>query len=109
MSIKYQKEKIMSGMSPRESRDKINEIFTLNNPGVNIDERYPDIFVWMETWHRLRSHNETLDAVCTAFAAKVKKLNVDKHVLEQKIKNQKSEIGKMAKELATLKQKDAGL
>lgn len=103
MTAKHQKDVILSGMSTKAARDKINEIFEAAEPGEKLEVKFPGIFIWAETWHRLRSRNETLEVVAQAFAEKVQRLNEEKHKMGERIHTQRLEMVKRLAEIDALK------
>jgi hypothetical protein len=96
-----QKSKIMTGMSPRQARNKLLEIYATAEPDTDFLKKYPKIFPWMECWFRLRSRSETFDIIAQAFAEKVSRLHKEKRNLEQTIHLQRLELGRQIKELET--------
>jgi hypothetical protein len=102
-----QKKKIMSGLPEREARIRLLGIFADRQPGKNFDELYPGIYPWMEVWFRLRSRNETFEAVAQAFAEKISNTNKQKVNLEKKVRLQREEIARLSKQIENLRKPSA--
>lgn len=100
---KTQREKMMTGMSVVAAKAKFREIFAKAKPGVNFRKTYPGAYVWMETWFRLRSRNETFEQVALAFAEKVSRLHKQNHELAERIHLQRLEMVKRLAEIDALK------
>ena len=112
MADSKQKKKLMCGMTVGKARRKFLQIWKQANPTVgftNINKdfkaRVPtaSIWVWFETWFRLRAHNDTFDAIAQAFAEKIKSMHKQKQALEQTVHLQRLELRKRLAEIDELK------
>ena len=91
------------GLSPKEARVKLIEIWNQAHPDADFEEIHPNIWPWMETWYRLRSTNSTLESQALAFEEALKKRGQLAHRLSEIIHTQRLELQKRLAEIDKLK------
>jgi hypothetical protein len=93
MGAASQKKKLIEGMSVAKAKPRFLEIWAKMHP----DKEFPrHMWAAMEVWMRLRSRNDTLEAVTQAFAEKVTSLYQSKAALERKLHAKRLELTKEA-------------
>lgn len=113
MADSKQKKKIMCGMRVPDARRKFLQIWQEANPGIGFNKikkqftqevgGRSNIWVWLETWFRLRSRNETFEAVAQAFAEKISNMHKQQQEREKTIHHQREELKKRLQEIDALK------
>lgn len=95
-------------MTEEQASKKFMEVWAKKHPGIDFNEKYPGVFPWMETWHRLRQHDPVFELVARAFAEKVQHLVKEKVALEDRIVAQKLQLTKQNEVINALKSRQAG-
>jgi hypothetical protein len=99
VATEHHKKKFMHAMSEEQASKKFMEIWHEKHPGEDFNERYPGVFPWMESWHRLRQHDPVYEHVAQAFAEKVQHMINEKRALEGKIVAQREHLAKQQNQI----------
>ena len=94
-----QRERILSGMPPKTARTRFIQIWGEANPGQDFIKTHGRVWPWMETWHRLRSANKTVEAMATAFAENLGRKNKEINRLSAIIHAQREELARLSRQL----------
>lgn len=111
MGTQAQKKKLFNGMSARNAKLKLMEIWGKENPDVPFNKMAKQFnstynigfLATAEMWHRLRSQNKSVELMIQAFAEAIARRNEKNNNLSATIHNQRLELAKRLKEIERLK------
>lgn len=105
MGTQAEKKKIknLNGMSAKNAKEKLREIFAKGNPGASlnrVNRQFKNdysitLLALCETWHRLRSQNKSVEVMIDAFASTVNQKNKINHLLSKTIAQQRTRLAQL--------------
>ena len=111
MSTDSQRKKLFDGLSPKAAKPALAEILAKGQSAIDlkaVDRDFKQVHAVSllsvcETWHRLRSANQTVKILIQVFAEKVSRLNKEKAALGLRIREQRERLALLEKLVAERK------